>query len=176
MAENILLGLAVIIVAGIAVQWLAWRIRVPSILLLLTVGFLIGPVFNLIDPDKLFGDLLLPIVSLTVAIILFEGGLTLKFSELPVAGSAILKLVSIGFLATWVITTAAAFYLLGLDLGIAALLGAILSVTGPTVIGPLLRHVRPHTKLNSILKWEGIIVYSLGSMLAVLVFEVLLVV
>ncbi len=175
MAENILFGLAIIIVGGIAVQWLAWRLRVPSILLLLITGFFIGPVLNLIDPDRLFGDLLLPIVSLTVAIILFEGGLTLKFKELPAAGSVILKLVSVGFMITWVIITAGAYYILGLEFGIAALLGAILSVTGPTVIGPLLRHVRPYAKLNSVLKWEGIIIDPLGAMLAVLIFEVLLI-
>ena len=80
--DNPLIGLASIIVLGTVAQWLAWRLRLPSILLLLLSGFVVGPVTGLLDPTTLLGDLLFPIVSLSVAIILFEGGLSLDFSEL----------------------------------------------------------------------------------------------
>ena len=174
MHENVLVGLAAVIVVGISAQWVAWRVRLPSILLLLFAGFMVGPVLGLLDPDALFGELLLPLVSLSVAIILFEGGLSLKFSELPKVGRAVLNLVSVGALTTWVIGSAAAYVLLGFELDLALLFGAIIIVTGPTVTGPLLRHVRPIAKLNSVLKWEGIAIDPLGVMFAVVVFEVLL--
>lgn len=87
MAEDLLLGLASIVVLGIAASWLAWRLRLPSILLLLVTGFIAGPVTGFLNPDELFGDLLLPIVSISVAVILFEGGLNLSIAELKKAGA-----------------------------------------------------------------------------------------
>lgn len=174
MHHNLLISLAAVIVIGIGAQWFAWRVRLPSILFLLLAGFLVGPVFGVLDPDALFGALLIPVVSISVAIILFEGGLSLKFSELPKVGRAVLNLVSFGAMTTWLIGSAAAYLLLGFKWDLALLFGAIVVVTGPTVIGPLLRHVRPRAKLNSVLKWEGIAIDPLGAMLAVLVFEVLL--
>ncbi|NQT71177.1 MAG: hypothetical protein HQ553_00235 [Chloroflexi bacterium] len=80
MDEDLLIKLASIIVVGIAAQWLAWRLRLPSILLLLILGIIIGPVTGFLDPNETFGDMLLPIVSLSVAVILFEGGLSLRLS------------------------------------------------------------------------------------------------
>lgn len=174
MTENILVGISLIIVAGIGAQWLAWRLRIPSILILLIFGFLIGPVLKVVNPDAVFGELLFPVVSMSVAIILFEGGLSLNVRELANVGRVVLGLVSVGAIITWSIGSTAAYYLLGLDLGLSVLLGAILVVTGPTVVGPLLRHVRPAKKLNSILKWEGIVIDPVGAMLAVLVYEALL--
>jgi len=174
MHEDVLTGLAAVIVVGIGAQWVAWRARLPSILLLLFAGFMVGPVFGLLDPDAIFGELLIPLVSLSVAIILFEGGLSLKFSELPKVGRAVLNLISVGAMTTWVIGSVAAYVLLGFELDLALLFGAIIVVTGPTVTGPLLRHVRPIAKLNSVLKWEGIAIDPLGVMFAVLVFEVIL--
>jgi NhaP-type Na+/H+ or K+/H+ antiporter len=174
MADDLLLGLASIIILGIGAEWLAWRIRLPSILLLLIFGFIAGSVTGFLKPDEMFGDLLLPIVSLAVAIILFEGGLNLKISELRRIGSVVRNLVTIGVLATWLIGGAAAFFLLNLELPLAILLGAILVVTGPTVIVPLLRHLRPGGQVGSILKWEGIVIDPIGAVLAVLVFEVII--
>lgn len=159
---------------GIAAQWVAWWLRLPSILFLLGTGVLAGPVTGLIDPNALFGDLLLPFVSLSVAIILFEGGLTLRFAELPAIGASVTRLVTIGVLVTCTITAAAAHYFLAMTWPVAWMLGAVLSVTGPTVIGPLLRHVRPSGPAAPLLKWEGIVVDPVGAGLAVLLFEALL--
>ena len=87
MSENLLVGLAVISVVGIAAQWLAWRTRLPSILVLLVFGFVAGPATDVIDPDSLLGDLLFPVVSISVAIILLEGGLSLRIGELKAIGA-----------------------------------------------------------------------------------------
>lgn len=181
MPEASLIALAVIIVLGAAAQWLAWRVRLPSILLLLVFGFLAGPVARAIapeysiDPDHLFGELFLPVVSLSVAVILFEGGLNLNFRELRGVGRVVRNLVTLGALATWVIAAAAAHFVVGLELRAAALVGAVLVVTGPTVVLPLLRHVRPNGPVGPILKWEGIVIDPLGALLALLVFEVVVV-
>ena len=164
---------------GILAQWLAWRLRLPAILLLLGFGVLLG---LFVRPDELLAQLtgadesvgpklLFPVVSLSVALILFEGGLTLKFSELKSAGSAVLRLVTIGAALTWVLASLAAWYLLDLDVRLATLLGAVLVVTGPTVVMPLLRHIRPARRIGSVLKWEGIVIDPIGAILAVLVFE-----
>lgn len=174
MHESLPVSLAVILAFGVGAQWLAWRLRLPSILLLLLFGFAVGPVTGWLEPDILFGDGLFPLVSLSVAVILFEGGLSLTYAELRRIGGVMGRLVSIGALVTWVLSTVAAMLLLGLDLPLAALFGAILTVTGPTVIGPLLRYVRPVGSVGPILKWEGIVIDPIGATLAVLVFEAVL--
>ncbi len=174
--HRLVIGLSSIVVLGIGAQWLAWRLRAPSILLLLICGFLAGNVplfgdFRLIDSDALFGDVLTPLVSISVALILFEGGLTLRFSELHEAGTVVRRLCSVGALVTWIGATGAAHWLIGLSLTLSVLFGAVLVVTGPTVIGPLLQHVRPSGATGPILKWEGIVIDPIGALLAVLVFE-----
>lgn len=171
MNEYILLGLASIVIAGIAAQWLAWRLHLSAVLLLVILGIIAGPVTGLLDPDQLFGDLLVPLVSLSVSLILFEGGLSLRLSELKTIASAVRRLISVGILISWLIITLAAYIIMGLDLKVAALLGAILVVTGPTVIVPLLRQVRPAGKVGSILRWEGILIDPIGAVLALLVFQ-----
>jgi len=183
-SDQVLLQLAGVLILGIATQWLAWRLRLPAILLLLGVGLLIGPgaallakygVMHgpLLDPNELFGKLLLPAVSLAVALILFEGGLTLNLAEHSSSKSVIWLLVTVGAGITFGIAAPAAHFLLGLEWPAAVLVGAILMVTGPTVIGPLLRHVRPSGKAGAVLKWEGIIIDPIGAMGAVLIFEIL---
>ena len=171
MHEQLLVGLTAIIVLGVSAQWLASQLRLPSILLLLIVGFIAGPVTGFIDPDALLGDLLFPLVSLSVAIILFEGSLSLRYTELREVGSVVLKLISLGVLVTWFIATVAANFVLDLSWSLAVLLGAVLVVTGPTVIGPLLQLVRPKGQVGSTLKWEGILIDPVGAVLAVLVFD-----
>ncbi|MEJ2634094.1 MAG: cation:proton antiporter [Calditrichia bacterium] len=171
MAENYLVQLAVIIVFGVVSQMIAWRLRLPSILLLLIAGFVAGPLTGWVHPDEVFGKLLFPLVSISVAVILYEGGLNLRLSELKAVGKVIRNLISIGILVTWILSTAAALLILGLSLPLSMLLGAILVVTGPTVILPLLRQIRPSGQMNSILKWEGMINDPIGALLAVLVFE-----
>jgi len=136
MAESILVQITLILLLGIGSQWLAWRLRLPSILMLLVAGFVAGPVtgHQWVDPDALAGDLLMPLVSVSVGLILFEGGLTLKFRELDAIGSVVIKLVSLGAAVTWILSLLLARWCLGWDWGLSALLGAILVVTGPTVI------------------------------------------
>lgn len=165
--------LTAILGLGIGAQWLSWRFKLPSIFLLLVVGFVAGPVTQFLDPDALLGDLLFPVVSLSVALILFEGGLSLDISELKEIGRVVRNLISIGALVTWVGAGSLAYVLLDFDLALSALLGAILVVTGPTVIGPLLRHIRPRAAVGSTVKWEGIVNDPIGAILAVLVFDVI---
>jgi NhaP-type Na+/H+ or K+/H+ antiporter len=169
--EHPLVGLAGIVVIGIAAQWLSWRLRLPAIFLLLLAGFVAGAATGWIDPDALLGEALFPLVSLSVAIILFEGGLSLDVAELTQIGSVVRNLASIGVLATWGLSAVAAHVVLGFDVGLSALLGAILVVTGPTVIIPLLRHIHPSARLGSAIRWEGIVNDPIGAILAVLVFE-----
>jgi NhaP-type Na+/H+ or K+/H+ antiporter len=174
LAEEALIGLASILFLGVGAQWLAWRLRLPSILLLLALGFLAGPITGFLHPDEIFGELLFPIVSMSVAIILFEGGLTLRLSDLPQVGKVMGLLISVGALITWTVAALAALFILGMAWSLSVLLGAILIVTGPTVIGPLLRQIRPKGNVGPILKWEGILIDPVGAVLAVLVFETIL--
>jgi len=174
MAESTLVVVSSIVICGVMAEWIAWRLRLPSVLLLLILGFWIGPVIGFLDPDLLLGDLLLPIVSISVALILFEGGLSLRISELRQVGGVVRNLITLGALLTWWVVATAASMLLGLHLELAVLLGAILIPTGPTVIVPLLRHLRPTGATGPILKWEGIMIDPIGAMLAVLVFEIIL--
>jgi len=169
--QQLLLVLASIFVLGIGAQWLAWRFRVPAILLLLAVGFTAGSVTGFIRPDDVFGDLLLPVTSLSVGLILFEGGLNLRFRELRGTWRSLLGMLSVGVLLTWFGATLAAVWLLQLPATIALVLGAVLTVTGPTVIGPMLREIRPSGRVGAIAKWEGIMIDPIGATLAVLVFE-----
>ena len=168
------LAIGLILALGATAQWLAWRVRLPAILPLLIFGFLLGPVFGLFEPTQVFDEaLLFPAISLAVGLILFEGGLTLKFSELGTTGAVVRRLVTVGALTTWLGATAAIHYIVGLDWGLSFLFGALVIVTGPTVIGPLLRIVRPKAKISKVLKWEGILIDAIGAMAAVLVFEYL---
>jgi NhaP-type Na+/H+ or K+/H+ antiporter len=156
---------------AIIAQVAAWRLRLPAILFLLLAGIAVGPVFGILSPDALFGDLLFPLVSLSVAVILFEGSMTLRFSELQEMGKTVRNLVTIGALVTWFITSLATHYFVGFDLKLAFLFGAVVVVTGPTVIVPMLRTVRPNARISSVLRWEGIIIDPLGALLAVLAFD-----
>ena len=171
MDNTILLSFAGIGVLGICCQWLAWWARLPAILFLLIVGILVGPVFGILDPDALFGKLLFPIVSLSVAVILFEGSLTLKFEDIRGHGKTVRNLITIGALITWLIIAYSTHYLIDFPFELAFLFGAVVIVTGPTVIIPMLRTVRPNAKITNVLRWEGIVIDPLGALLAVLVFN-----
>ena len=174
MSQYLLIAIATIITLGIAAEWIAWRAGLPSILVLLLFGLVAGPFTGLLNPDAVFGDLLFPVVSVSVAIILFEGGTSLRLQELRQVGRVVTSLVTLGALVTWALATAAAHLVLGIALEPALLLGAILVVTGPTVIVPLLRQMRPSPQVGNTLKWEGILIDPVGAVLAVLVFEILL--
>lgn len=156
---------------GMGAQWLAWRFRIPSILLLLGFGFGAG---QFVKPDDFVREeVLLAVVSAAVATILLEGGLSLRFRDIRETRFAVFRLCTLGALVAWGLTTAAAHWLVGINLQLSALLGAILVVTGPTVIGPLLRHIKPVRSIGAVAKWEGIVVDPIGAMLAVLVFQVI---
>lgn len=175
MSENILVSLGLIVLLGFTAQWVSWKMKIPSILLLLIFGIIAGPVLGFINPDEMFGEILIPFISMSVAIILFEGGLTLKLSEFKKIGRVVTLLISVGAIVTWLTVTFAARWLFGINIEISILLGAVLTVTGPTVIGPLLRNIRPRQNVGNILKWEGILIDPVGALLAILVFEVILI-
>lgn len=167
-----LVKFALIGLLGIGAQWIAWRTGKPAIALMLIAGVLAGPVTGLIDPQRDFGALQQPIIKLAVAVILFEGGLSLNFRDLRHAGPAVLRLVVIGVPVGLVLGTGAAFFGAGLPLGISALFGGILVVTGPTVIGPMLRSLRVPARVRDTLKWEGIVNDPIGALLAVAIYEI----
>lgn len=169
--HHILLGLGGIGAAALLSQWLAWRLRLPAILFLLLAGLLAGPVTGLLDPQALFGPLLFPLISLSVALILFEGSLTLHLSEWHEIGSVVRRMVTIGALITWAVIALATHWLLDFSWELALLFGTLTLVTGPTVIVPMLRVVRPRAAIANILRWEGIVIDPIGALLAVVVFS-----
>ncbi len=175
-----MLELASVLILGVFAQWLAWRIKQPAILPLIVIGLAVGPIASLFTPDgnKLLdgdaiftGDLLFSFVSISVGVILFEGGLTLKVSEIRGQARTVRNLLIFGPIITLVGGALGAHYLLGDNWGIAALFGALIIVSGPTVIMPILRNVRPNQRINTILKWEGILIDPLGALIAVLIYE-----
>lgn len=174
MLEDPIVQLSGVVVLAFAVTWLGERARIPVILPLLVTGFLVGPVFGLVNPDDLLGDLLAPAVSIAVGLILFEGGLSLRLREMEGQQRVLWLLVTIGVAITWVIGFIVTSAFTDLSPGMAILTGSILVVSGPTVIGPLLTLVRPKRSVASILKWESIIIDPIGALLAVITFEVVL--
>ena len=168
------LTLAVIVGAGMAAQWLAWRLQIPSIIALLLAGLLLGPGLGVIDPEEFLGDTLFPLVSLSVALILFEGGLDLPPRELRNTGTAVRRLITIGAAITFVVTTWAAQRVFDLPIEPAIVLGAVLVVTGPTVVGPLLGYVRPAGTVGPVLRAEGVLIDPIGATAALIAFELAL--
>ncbi len=171
MSADLLLALALVVAVGIFCQWLGWVLRVPSIILLLIAGLVLGPFTGFLDPDALLGEFLTPLISASIAIILFEGSLHLRFEEIRSRATFVINLVTIGALVTWASVSVLAHFVLSFPWPLAVLLGAILIVSGPTVVAPLLNHVRPKKPLGPILKWESILIDPLGAICAVLVFE-----
>ncbi|MEX0966914.1 MAG: sodium:proton antiporter [Bacteroidia bacterium] len=175
-----MIELAAILVLGMFSQWLAWRVKLPAILPLIIIGLMVGPLSTfitadgekLIDGDAIFnGDVLFAFVALSVGVILFEGGLTLKLKEIRHLAHTVRNLLTIGAAITWIGGSLAAYYLLGMHWKISLLFGALIIVTGPTVIAPILRNIRPTKNINTVLKWEGILIDPIGALVAVLVYE-----
>ncbi len=156
---------------GVGAQWIAWRTGWPAIVLMLAAGFIVGPITGLIDPETAFGELLDPMISVGVALILFEGGLSLDLRELRHSGKAVWRLATVGVLVGWALGSLAGYYIAGLVWPVAVLFGGILIVTGPTVVIPLLRQANIQTRPNSILKWEGIVNDPTGALCAVIAYE-----
>lgn len=171
MHEELVALITLVLVLGIVAQWISWWLKLPSILLLLLIGIVAGPVTGLLNPDDAFGELLFPMVSMGVAVVLFEGALTLRFRDISGHGRVVSSLISWGAVLNWLLITAGTWYFTDLPWLLSLLFGALVVVTGPTVIVPLLRTVRPTPNISNILRWEGILIDPIGALLAVLVFE-----
>jgi NhaP-type Na+/H+ or K+/H+ antiporter len=181
-----MLELAGIIILGILAQWFAWKLKIPAILPLILIGLLVGPIaaeFLSEDGTKwiepiwngekgLFpGEGLYYFVSLAISVILFEGGLTLKRSEIKNVGPSITKLITFGSIITFFGAAVASHFTFGLSWEICFLFSALIIVTGPTVITPILRNIPLKKDVSTVLKWEGILIDPIGALVAVLVFE-----
>ena len=166
--------LALIVGAGMAAQWIAWRFQLPSIIALLVAGLVLGPVTGLLQPDQLLGDTLFPLVSLSVALILFEGGLDLPPRELRNTGTAVRRLITLGAVVTGVVGWYASRQIFGISDQASIVLASVLVVTGPTVVGPLLRFVRPAGTTGPILRAEGVLIDPVGATAALVCFELVL--
>jgi NhaP-type Na+/H+ or K+/H+ antiporter len=165
--SEVVRGIGLIVVLGVGLQWAARRLGLPSIVLLLAGGLVVGPGLDAVDPDLIFGDSLFPIVSLAVGLLLFNGGL-----ELDLAGmrgsprGPVIRLVTIGAAVTWLLGSVAAHLVFDEPVRVSVLMGAILVVSGPTVVGPLLRLARPTEPDATVLRWEGILIDPIGATLA----------
>lgn len=168
---HLVITLVLIVGMGIAAQWLAWYWRIPAIVILIAFGLLAGPLLGWIDPSQDLGRLLDPIIALGTAVILFEGGMNLELHEFRQTGVTVNRLIGAGIPLTWLLSTGAAFYVGNLSWPVAVLFGAIVIVTGPTVMMPILRYARLQRHTAAMLKWEGIITDPLGALLAVMVYE-----
>lgn len=182
-----MLELAGIIILGILGQWVAWRTKVPAILPLIIIGLFFGPLSTLLSDDGskwiepifqqsrnkgLFpGNSLFNFVSLSISIILFEGGLTLKLKEISTIGKTISRIISLGAAITFFGGAIAAHYIMELNWNISFLFAGLIIVTGPTVIAPILRNVSLNKNVNTVLKWEGILIDPIGALVSVLVFD-----
>ena len=160
---------------GVGSQWLAWRLRMPAIVLMLVAGILVGPVLGVFDPARDIGVLMGPMISIAVAIILFEGGMTLNFHSLQDAVKGVKRLVFVGAPLGWITSALALHYGAGLSWEASAVFGGIMIVTGPTVIAPLLRTARLSRRPAALLQWEAIVNDPIGALAAVLAFSVVLV-
>tara|TARA_R110000764_G_scaffold98049_2_gene182303 strand:+ start:61080 stop:62996 length:1917 start_codon:yes stop_codon:yes gene_type:complete len=182
-SSELIFACALIGALGIGAQWLAWRLQAPAIVLMALAGLAAGPLWAvafgepLLDPEGVFNgggnDLLRPIVSLAVAVILFEGGLVLKFENLRDAGAAVRRMVFIGGPLAWFFGALAARYAAGLDWSSSIVFAGVMVVTGPTVIMPLLRQSKLGGKAGQFLKWEGIVNDPVGALFAVASFEII---
>lgn len=173
MSEILVLAFSFVLVAGFTCQWLASYLKVPAILFLLLSGIFVGPIFHWLNPDKQLGALLFPFVSFSVAVILFEGSLTLNFSKIKGLGSVIRNLISWGVFVTFISVAICTHFVTQTSWAISFLFASLMTVTGPTVIRPMLRILRPNANISNVLHWEGILIDPIGAILAVLVFEVL---
>ncbi|WP_099159328.1 cation:proton antiporter [Virgibacillus ndiopensis] len=173
MFPSLLFEIMLIGFLGIGSQWLSWRYRMPAIVVMSVAGLLMGPIFGLMNPEEDFGDLYKPIITVAVAIILFEGALNLNFKELRGLGRPVFRISTFGAFIAWILGSLTAHYIAGLSWAVAFVIGGLFIVTGPTVILPLLRQSKLKPRPAKILKWEGIIVDPIGALLAVFAFEII---
>ncbi|MGA1158150.1 MAG: cation:proton antiporter, partial [Ilumatobacteraceae bacterium] len=167
MHSDVALVIAGVLAAGLVAQILGWRLRVPAIVFLLAFGLLAGPVTDLVHPDDVFGDALFPTVSIAVAIILFEGSLAMGVAGIRTAGRTTITLLTVGSVITFAGVAVAARFVLDVEWRVAYLLAAVLVVTGPTVIGPIVKSLGLHGRLGMILEAEGTIIDPIGAIATV---------
>jgi len=175
-AMDPVIAIALVGALGVGAQWIAWRLRLPAIVLMLAAGLIVGPFSGLFDPGRDIGPITRPLIALAVAVILFEGGLTLDFHKLGDAAAGVRRLVVVGAPLGWLLSTLTLHYAAGLGWEASAVFGGIMIVTGPTVIAPLLRQARLARRPASLLQWEAIVNDPIGALAAVLAFEIVLVV
>ncbi|MDN6631380.1 MAG: cation:proton antiporter, partial [Staphylococcus equorum] len=169
----LMLLIVIFLALGIFSQWFATRIKWPSIVVMAIVGLLVGPIFGLINPQESLGqEVFSPLVSLAVAIILFEGSSNLDFRELKGISKAVMRIITIGATIAWILGSIALHYVLGFSWAISLVLGGLFLITGPTVIQPLLKQAKVRKSVDSILRWESIILDPIGPMLALGAFYV----
>lgn len=168
-------AIALVGILGVGAQWLAWRFRLPSIVLMLAVGLCVGPLTGVFLPDRDLGHIWRPLIGLAVAVILFEGGLTLEYHRLGDARAAVKRLVYLGAPIGWALSTVVLVFTTGLSWAAAAVFGGVMVVTGPTVIAPMLRQAKLLPRPAQVLQWEAIVNDPLGVLIAVLCLEVVMV-
>jgi NhaP-type Na+/H+ or K+/H+ antiporter len=170
--NQILVGIGLILVLAVGSQVLASRLRIPALIVLLPVGFVAGALTTDVNPERLLGAAFEPLVSLSVAVILYDAGLGLDLRKLKGhTRRVVVRLIVFGVLITWAFGAFLAAPLLGMSRGAAVMLGVILVVSGPTVVGPLLSFVRPTERLQRVLVWEGSLIDPVGGILGALVFH-----
>ncbi|MEM9738371.1 MAG: sodium:proton antiporter [Pseudomonadota bacterium] len=187
--QSLIFSVALIGALGLGAQWLAWRLQAPAIVLMALAGLIVGPLWAttlgnsdslfyigtdgaLLDPSAEFNELLRPIISLAVAVILFEGGLVLRFEHLRDAGAAVRRMVFVGGPLAWALGSLAAHFAGGLDWASSIVFAGVMVVTGPTVIMPLLRQSKIGGRTGAALRWEGIVNDPIGALFAVAAFEI----
>jgi NhaP-type Na+/H+ or K+/H+ antiporter len=172
-ADSVLYGVAVIVVLGVGSQWIARRLNIAPLLLLLPAGLVAGDVLGLVQPLEMLGDALFPVILLLVALLLFQAGLQLRVEDLPKRDRGpVARLVIIGGTITFAAATGVVFLVLQVPIELAFIAGAVLVVSGPTVVGPLLRAVNPRTPIGAILNWESTTLDPIGAVLGVAVLNV----
>src|SRR5690625_4642075 len=170
---SLLMTIMLIGLLGIGSQWIAWRFSMPAIVIMSITGLIVGPFFGIINPQVAFGNMYDPVISVAVAIILFEGSLSLRFKEIQGVGQPIFRIATVGAFIAWILGSLTAHYMAGLSWTVAFVFGGLFIVTGPTVILPLLRQSKLKPRPAKILKWEGIIVDPIGVLLAIFAFEII---
>lgn len=174
MTESVLLFIFCVLGGSMVAQWVAWRFKLPAIVLLFALGLVYGPMLEILHPTQMIGPAFHSLVSLAVALIVFEGGLALDFRQLKEAGEGVIRLTLFALPINLVLGSIAAHYIGSMTWGAAFLFGAIIVVTGPTVVLPLLRNAKLHPRVAAFLRWEAIVNDPVGAILATLVLEVLL--
>ncbi|MFJ9814186.1 cation:proton antiporter [Streptomyces sp. NPDC101151] len=171
MTENdFLLGIGLTVALAVGCQILASRLRMPALILLLPAGFAAGALTDVVHPDELVGPAFSPLVSVAVALILYDAGLALDLRHLKGATrSVVVRLMVLGVLLTWATVLSLGPALFGVPAAVASMIGVILVVSGPTVVGPLLEHVRPSDKVRRVLMWEGSLIDPVGGILGAVV-------